>query len=199
MPAGVCTWTISWARTPGAHYQKAPECAAARHTALRLHGLFRRELLIYLSYIHNCHPPVPAKKKLVSTHREALSLFNRDVRLVLFSQALIGFTIFGGVYTVLLNLYLLRLGYGPQMIGQGQRRWRAVVCSFEHARGAVGQPLGSAPEHDRWHDHRPPLVLACCPSASSLPSSVQLDWIMGGLCPRRPRQYAFPRLLDSPS
>lgn len=55
---------------------------------------------------------------MVSTHREALSLFNRDVRLVLFSQALLGFTIFGGVYTVLLNLYLLRLGYGPQLIGQ---------------------------------------------------------------------------------
>ena len=37
---------------------------------------------------------------------------------MLFSQALIGFTIFGGIYTVLLNLYLLRLGYGPQLIGQ---------------------------------------------------------------------------------
>lgn len=37
---------------------------------------------------------------------------------MLFSQALIGFTIFGGIYTVLLNLYLLRLGYDPQLIGQ---------------------------------------------------------------------------------
>ena len=116
MPAGVCTWTISWARTPGTHIKKHQN-ALLRAIPSPLRGLFRRELLIYFpTYIIAI--PVPAKKKLVSTHREALALFNRDVRLVLFSQALIGFTIFGGVYTVLLNLYLLRLGYGPQMIGQ---------------------------------------------------------------------------------
>ena len=45
-------------------------------------------------------------------------MFNRDVRIVLFGQALIGFTIFGGVYTVLLNLYLLRLGCNLLLIGQ---------------------------------------------------------------------------------
>ena len=82
---------------------------------------------------------------LVSTHREALPLFNRDVRLMLFSQALIGFTIFGGIYTVLLNLYLLRLGYGPQLIGQ------------INAAGALSFALLSIPAGmlaDRWGARR---------------------------------------------
>ena len=115
---------------------------------------------------------------MVSTHREALSLFNRDVRLVLFSQALIGFTIFGGVYTVLLNLYLLRLGYGPQMIGQ------------VNAVGALSFALLSMPAGllaNRWGARRSMIVgmvvaalgFGLLPLGEFAPSSVQLDWIMG--------------------
>ena len=115
---------------------------------------------------------------MVSTHREALSLFNRDVRLVLFSQALIGFTIFGGVYTVLLNLYLLRLGYGPQMIGQ------------VNAVGALSFALLSMPAGllaNRWGARRSMIVgmiiaafgFGLLPLGEFAPSSVQLTWIMG--------------------
>jgi MFS family permease len=43
--------------------------------------------------------------------------FSRDVRLYLFTAALLGFTAFGGIYPVLFNLYLLRLGYGPDFVG----------------------------------------------------------------------------------
>jgi MFS family permease len=43
-------------------------------------------------------------------------LFNRNVRLYFATWACIGFG-FGGFHTVLLNLYLLRLGYGPEFIG----------------------------------------------------------------------------------
>jgi MFS family permease len=39
------------------------------------------------------------------------------VRLYLFAVALLGFTVFGGIYPVLFNLYLLRLGYGPDYVG----------------------------------------------------------------------------------
>jgi MFS family permease len=42
---------------------------------------------------------------------------SRDVRLYLVTSALWGFTVFGGIYSVLLNLYLLRLGHGPEFIG----------------------------------------------------------------------------------
>ena len=46
-----------------------------------------------------------------------LRLLSRDMRLLLATSTLIGFTVFGGIYTVLLNLYLLRLGYEARFIG----------------------------------------------------------------------------------
>jgi MFS family permease len=46
-----------------------------------------------------------------------LRVLSRDARLFLVTSVLVGFTVFGGVYTVLLNLYLLRLGYGARFIG----------------------------------------------------------------------------------
>ena len=51
------------------------------------------------------------------TYLHVLRDFNRDVRLYLITTMLIGLTVDGGVYTVLFNLYLLRLGYGPEFIG----------------------------------------------------------------------------------
>jgi MFS family permease len=46
-----------------------------------------------------------------------LRLLSRDVRLFLVTPVLVGFVAWGGIYSVLLNLYLLRLGYGPRFIG----------------------------------------------------------------------------------
>ena len=51
------------------------------------------------------------------TYLHVLRDFNRDVRLYLLTTMLIGLTVDGGVYTVLFNLYLLRLGYGPEFVG----------------------------------------------------------------------------------
>lgn len=51
------------------------------------------------------------------TYLDVLRDFNRDVRLYLVTTMLIGLTVDGGVYTVLFNLYLLRLGYGPEFVG----------------------------------------------------------------------------------
>jgi MFS family permease len=50
------------------------------------------------------------------TYLQKLRLFSRDVRLYLITAALCGFAV-EGVRTVLLNLYLLRLGYDPEFIG----------------------------------------------------------------------------------
>jgi MFS family permease len=44
-------------------------------------------------------------------------MLSRNARLLLTTSTLLGFTVFGGIYTVLLNLYLLRLGYGARFIG----------------------------------------------------------------------------------
>jgi MFS family permease len=45
-----------------------------------------------------------------------LRLFSRDLRLFLITAALVALA-WDGVRTVILNLYLLRLGYGPQFVG----------------------------------------------------------------------------------
>jgi MFS family permease len=54
-----------------------------------------------------------------------------------------GFTIFGGIYSLLLNLYLLRLGYGPTFIGlvnaAAMLGW-ALACL---PAGALGRRWGS--------------------------------------------------------
>jgi len=54
---------------------------------------------------------------MVEDYLNRLRMLSRDVRLFLISAALLGFTVSGGIYTVLLNLYLLRLGYGTRFIG----------------------------------------------------------------------------------
>ena len=53
---------------------------------------------------------------MVTTYLQKLHLFSRDVRLYLSTAVLIGLSYFG-IQAVLFNLYLLRLGYGPEFIG----------------------------------------------------------------------------------
>jgi MFS family permease len=51
-----------------------------------------------------------------SQYLQRLRLFHRDVRLFLVSAAMVGLA-WDGVRAVVLNLYMLRLGYGPEFIG----------------------------------------------------------------------------------
>ncbi len=57
--------------------------------------------------------------------------YSRNVRLYFFIAALIGLTTYGGIFSTLFNLFLLRLGYGPEFIGLvsavGSVGW-AVFC-----------------------------------------------------------------------
>ena len=73
----------------------------------------------------------------------ALALFSRDAWLVLGSAFVMGFTIFGGIYSLLFNLYLLRLGYDLGFIGLVNAAallgW-AVACL---PAGTVGGWLGN--------------------------------------------------------
>jgi hypothetical protein len=52
----------------------------------------------------------------VASYWRVVRGFNRDIWLVLVTWALVAFAYFG-IQGVLLNLYLLRLGYGPKFIG----------------------------------------------------------------------------------
>lgn len=53
---------------------------------------------------------------MVTTYLQTLRLFGRNLRLYLVTAALVGLA-WDGMRAVLLNLYLLRLGYGPESVG----------------------------------------------------------------------------------
>ena len=78
---------------------------------------------------------------MVRTYFHTLRLFSREVRIYLLSSALIGFG-YMGISAVLLNLYLLRLGYGLEFIGlvNGSAALAFALCSLPS--GALGTRLG---------------------------------------------------------
>lgn len=63
---------------------------------------------------------------------------NRDMRLYLLADGLSGFTVDGGIYAVVLNLYLLRLGYGAQFIGAVNGAGLLAYGLFSLAAGWLG-------------------------------------------------------------
>ena len=52
----------------------------------------------------------------MSNYLRTIRLFNRDVHLSLFTWGMVAFGFFG-IQAVLMNLYILRLGYEPEFIG----------------------------------------------------------------------------------
>jgi len=54
---------------------------------------------------------------MLTSLRATARLFSPNVRLFLFTAFLVGFGFDGGIFSVLFNLYLLRLGYGPEAVG----------------------------------------------------------------------------------
>ena len=69
--------------------------------------------------------------------------FSRDAWLYLVTSALFGFAIFGGIHNTLLNLYLLRLGYGPEFAGlvNGVGQVAFAMCALPV--GLLGRAWGS--------------------------------------------------------
>ena len=72
-----------------------------------------------------------------------LQRFSRPVRLYLVSSALFGFSIFGGIYTLLLNLYLVRLGYGADFVGVVNASGMLALALFALPSGVLGTRYGS--------------------------------------------------------
>jgi MFS family permease len=72
-----------------------------------------------------------------------LRSFDRNVRLYLISGALVGFTTAGGIYTVLLNLYILRLGYGFELVGMVNAAGAIAYALFCLPAGAMGKRFGT--------------------------------------------------------
>jgi len=79
---------------------------------------------------------------LTDDYHQNLRRLDRDVRLYLISTTLNGFTV-DGIATVLFNLYLLRLGYGPEFIGLVNAVGALVMASFSLPAGTVGHRWGT--------------------------------------------------------
>jgi MFS family permease len=54
---------------------------------------------------------------MIASYVQAWHGYSRDLRRVLFTSAMMGFTLDGGIYSVAFNLYMLRLGLGPEVVG----------------------------------------------------------------------------------
>ena len=79
---------------------------------------------------------------MVSTYVRRLGTFSRDVRLYLIATALSGLTT-DGIRAVLLNLYLLRLGYDLQFIGLINAASALSFSLFCLPAGAIGTRWGN--------------------------------------------------------
>ncbi len=96
--------------------------------------------------------------------------FSRDVRLYLMANALFGFVLFGGIYPLLYNLYLLRLGYNTQFVG------------LANATGALCFALSSLPSGmlgGRWGS-RLTMVVGICVSVVGFGLLSQAELISSG-------------------
>ena len=73
---------------------------------------------------------------------QAIKRFNINLRFFYAATAVHGFVFFG-IYTLLLNLYLLRLGYGPKFIGLVNGVAPLVLASFSLPAGVISRRIGS--------------------------------------------------------
>jgi predicted MFS family arabinose efflux permease len=113
---------------------------------------------------------------MLTDYLKALRLFSRDVRLYLITSALFGFC-FMGIYAVALNLYLLRLGYGPEFVGLVVAAVGLAFAIFSLLAGEFGR---------RWGTRRMMIVgmglgvigLGLPPLAEFLSTSLRSGWLM---------------------
>lgn len=108
---------------------------------------------------------------------QRLRLFNRTIWLYLVTPALIGFTVFGGIYTVLLNLYLLRLGYGPSFVGLVNAAGFGTLAVAALPVGALGGKIGVR----RAMILGMTLIMAGCgllPLAEFVPAALRPGWLV---------------------
>src|SRR5262245_44758678 len=100
-----------------------------------------------------------------------------SVALYFVTVAMAGFAADGGVYAVLLNPYLVRLGYGPEMIGLVNSASTLAFALSSLPAGALGE---------RWGSRRALLIglgimLVGCvllPLADALDPAWRLPWLL---------------------
>jgi MFS family permease len=78
---------------------------------------------------------------VIVNYFQKLRLISRDARLCLVSWTVLGFAYFG-IYLVLFNLYLLRLGYGYEFVGLINGVGMIAFALFSLPAGFLGKRLG---------------------------------------------------------
>ena len=79
---------------------------------------------------------------MITDYLSMLRLFSRDLRLFLITGALVALA-WDGIRAVILNLYLLRLGYGPESVGLVNAAGGFAFALFCPLAGAMGTRWGS--------------------------------------------------------
>ena len=74
---------------------------------------------------------------MLATYLIALRASGRNVRLLLLLTFMMGFTIDGGIQPVIFNLYLVRMDFGPEFIGQVNSAGSAVFAVMSLMAGAL--------------------------------------------------------------
>jgi MFS family permease len=112
---------------------------------------------------------------VITRYLQKLRMFSRDARLFLITYSLWGG--FFGIHRVLFNLYLLRLGYGPEFVGWVNGVGRLTFGLFSLPAGALGGRLGN----------RRAIIAGMClgvtgfgllPLAELIPVALRQGWVL---------------------
>jgi len=113
----------------------------------------------------------------MSTYWNTLKLFNWNVRYFLMAAAVHGFVFFG-IYSLLLNLYLLRLGYESEYIGLVNGLGPFMLAVFSLPAGAVSRRWGSR-RVMIWSYFILAISFGLVPLSEWLPNAYRSAWIVG--------------------
>ena len=114
---------------------------------------------------------------MATPYLKKLRLLGRDVYLFLVAAVLVGLTVYGGIFTVLLNLYLLRLDYGTEFVGLVNATGGFAFAAFCLPAGALGT---------RWSSRRMMIAgtgvaavgFTSLPFAEFMPDVMQTGWLL---------------------
>jgi MFS family permease len=113
---------------------------------------------------------------MINNYFFTIRQLNRNIHMYLIATALLGFTVDGGIYSVLFNLYLVRLGHDAEFIGTVNSAGLITFALLSLPAGMLGGRWGSRPVMITGLT----LMLLGC-SLLPLAEFVPTDWQAGGL------------------
>jgi MFS family permease len=127
---------------------------------------------VLASHVERCYTLA-----MITDYLSMLRLFGRDLRLFLITGALVALA-WDGMRSVVLNLYLLRLGYGPEFVGLVNAVGALAFALLCPLAGAMGS---------RWGSRRMLIVglgmlaagFCLLPLTDSLTLDVRTGWLLG--------------------